>query len=62
MKNASISKSSNRLSGYIDLESKGAIKRAKLRPGKGYLKSLPLAPHIKGDLLDALIADREEGR
>ena len=45
-----------------NLERKGVIRRARLRPGKGYLKSLPPAPSIKGDLLAALIAEREQGR
>jgi prevent-host-death family protein len=45
-----------------NLERKGVIKRAKMLPGKSFLKGLPPAPRIKGDLLDALIADREEGR
>lgn len=45
-----------------NLERKGVIKRARLRPGKNYLKSLPPAPRIKGDLLAALVAEREQGR
>ena len=45
-----------------NLERKGVIKRARLQPGKSYLKSLPPAPRVKGGLLQALIADREEDR
>ena len=46
-----------------DLERRGVIRRAAIRPGKGFLKRLPPAPKVKGDgLLRALRADRDEGR
>lgn len=46
-----------------DLERRGVIRRASVRPGKTFLKRLPPAPRVKGDsLLRAPLADREEGR
>ncbi len=45
-----------------DLERRGVIRRAKLRAGAGFLKRLPSAPRAKGDLLAALLAERDEAR
>ncbi|MEJ7669952.1 MAG: type II toxin-antitoxin system prevent-host-death family antitoxin [Casimicrobiaceae bacterium] len=45
-----------------ELERKGVLRRAKVRPSRTFLKSLPPAPKIKGDLLAILIAERGEGR
>ena len=44
------------------LERKGLIKRARLPPGKNFLKTLPRAPRVKGDVLAALLAERKLGR
>ena len=45
-----------------ELERKGVLRRAEVRPSRGLLKSLPPAPKIKGDLLAVLIAERSESR
>lgn len=45
-----------------DLERRGVIRRAKVRAGAGFLKRLPSAPRTKGNLLEALLAERDEGR
>jgi prevent-host-death family protein len=45
-----------------DLERRGVIRRAKLRPGRDFLKSLPRAVRAKGDALAALLAERDETR
>ncbi len=45
-----------------DLERRGVIRRAKIRPGKDFLKRLPRAEPAKGDLLAALLAERDETR
>lgn len=45
-----------------ELERKGVLRRAEVRPSRRLLKSLPPAPKIKGDLLAVLIAERSEGR
>jgi prevent-host-death family protein len=44
------------------LERRGVIRRAKIRPGKDFLKRLPPVPKVKGDVLAALLAEREESR
>jgi len=47
----------------IDLERRGVIRRAAVRPGKAFLKRLPAAPRVRGDrLLRALRADRAAAR
>ena len=45
-----------------DLERRGVIRRAKLRPGRDFLKSLPRPVRAKGDALAALLAERDETR
>ena len=45
-----------------DLERRGVIRRAKLRPGRDFLKRLPRAVRAKGDALAALLAERDETR
>lgn len=45
-----------------ELERDGLVRRAKVKLSKQYLDKLPPAPKIKGDLLAALLAEREEGR
>ena len=45
-----------------ELERRGVLRRAKKRPGRNFLKSLPPAPKVKVDLLGALLAERDEGR
>lgn len=45
-----------------DLERRGVIRRARVRPGAGLLKRLPPAPRTEADLLTALLADRDEAR
>jgi prevent-host-death family protein len=47
---------------FQTLESRGILRRAKQKATKQYLLKLPPAPKIKGDILSALLADREEGR
>ncbi|HVE51135.1 MAG TPA: type II toxin-antitoxin system prevent-host-death family antitoxin [Casimicrobiaceae bacterium] len=45
-----------------DLERRGIIRRPKRPPDPGLLDRLGPPPKIKGDILEALLADREEGR
>jgi prevent-host-death family protein len=45
-----------------ELERRGVLRRAKRRPGAGFLKLLPPAPRIKADLVSALLAERDEAR
>ncbi len=45
-----------------DLERRGVIRRARVRPGAAFLKRLPPAPRTEGDLLAALLAERDEAR
>lgn len=44
------------------LERRGVIRRAKVRPGKDFLKRLPAVRKVKGDVLAALLKDRDESR
>jgi prevent-host-death family protein len=44
------------------LERRGVIRRAKVRPGKDFLKRLPAGRRVKGDVLAALLKDRDESR
>lgn len=44
------------------LESRGVLLRATARAGKGFLDRLPPVPKAKGDVVDALLEERREGR
>lgn len=44
------------------LEQQGVIRRAVIRPKKGLLRGLGPPPSASGDILQALLAEREEGR
>jgi prevent-host-death family protein len=44
------------------LERRGVIRRARVRPGKDFLKRLPAVAKVKGDALAALMNEREEAR
>jgi prevent-host-death family protein len=44
------------------LESRGVLLRATARAGKGFLDRLPPLPKAKGDALEALLDERNEGR
>ena len=45
-----------------ELERTGVLRRARSHPGRDFLKGLPPAPKPQGDLLAALLAERNEGR
>jgi prevent-host-death family protein len=45
-----------------DLERRGVLRRASRRPDAGLLDRLGPPPKIRGDILAALLADREDGR
>lgn len=44
------------------LERRGVIRRARMRPGKDFLKRLPAVAGVKGDALAALLREREDSR
>jgi prevent-host-death family protein len=45
-----------------ELERRGVIRRALLRPGEDFLKRLGPLPTARGDALDALLTERRDGR
>ena len=44
------------------LEAEGVLLRSTARPGKDFLKGLPPLPQSRGDVLEALLNERAEGR